>query len=96
VSRPDRSNAGRLLGTRIEVVANADGDHEAVLVDGVMSDGSVFVSRSLDPQHPAVWLDGRRLYGVDFYWNGVYQFSVDEHIPSDRPSPEGAGADRTG
>jgi hypothetical protein len=69
---------------RIDVLTNADGDHVGLLIDGTASSSRLFTSRSLDPAHPAVWLDGQRVYGVDLHWNGAYQFS----IPSSVDSPQ--------
>jgi hypothetical protein len=72
---------------RIDVLTNADGDHVQLLIDGAASRQRLFTSRSLDPAHPAVWLDGQRMYGVDLHWNGVHQFSVPE---SEVTSPQQA------
>ena len=90
----DGSLAGqRVPGTRVELFTDADGDHVGLLIDGVSTAGSLFVSRSLDPSNPAVWLDGRRLYGVDLYWNTVYQFSVPQETFAGRPTSEEAEAE---
>ena len=72
---------------RIDVYTDAEGDHLRVLIDGVASSSRVFTSRSMDPAHPAVWLDGRRVYGVDLHWNGTYQFRVPESVDVPRPLP---------
>ena len=88
---PQDSLAGPYApGTRVEVFTDADGDHVGLLIDGVTAAGSLFTSRSLDPKNPAVWLDGRRLYGVDLYWNTVYQFSVPQETFAGRPTSEEA------
>jgi hypothetical protein len=63
---------------RIDVYTDAYGDHVRLLVDGEASSSHLFTSRSLDPAHAAVWLDGRRVYGVDLFWNGTFQFAVPE------------------
>jgi hypothetical protein len=67
---------------RIDVLTNADGDHVELLLDGIASSRRLFTSRSLDPAHPAVWLDGQRVYGVDLHWNGAYQFSIPDLVGS--------------
>ena len=95
MTAPDASPTEALACARIEVFANADGDHIGLVIDGLANAGSLFISRSLDPKHPAVWLDGKRQYGVGVYWNGVYQFSVPEQVPTDSPTTEGAQADRS-
>jgi hypothetical protein len=78
--------------TRIDVFTDANGDHVQLTLDGVPSASRLFTSRSLDPAHPAVWLDGRRVYGVDLHWNGAYQFSVPEPAKEIRPQ-ETSGAE---
>ena len=77
---------------RIDVYTDADGEHVRLLIDGVASSSHLFTSRSMDPAHPAVWLDGRRVYGVDVHWNGTYQFGVPESAEVNRPQ-ETSGAE---
>jgi hypothetical protein len=76
---------------RIDVYTNADGDHVRLLIDGVASSSRLFTSRSMDPANPAVWLDGRRVYGVEVHWNGTYQFGVPEAAEAVSP-PQTSGA----
>jgi hypothetical protein len=79
--------------TRIDLYTDANGDHIQVLIDGVTSSSLVFTSRSMDPAHPAVWLDGRRVYGVELHWNGTHQFSVpaaDVNLPQQTSGAETA------
>jgi hypothetical protein len=76
--------------TRIDVLTNADGDHVQLLIDGMTSPQRLFTSRSLDPAHPAVWLDGQRVYGVDLHWNGVLQFSIPDAGATSRQQASGA------
>ena len=77
---------------RIDVYTDADGDHVQLLIDGVASSSHLFTSRSMDPAHPAVWLDGQRVYGVDVHWNGTYQFGVPQAAEGTRPQ-ETSGAE---
>lgn len=72
--------------TRIEVFTNADGDHLAVRVNGRATEGSLFTSKSMDPDNRAVWLDGQRVYDVELHWNGTYQFTVPAESQVDAPA----------
>jgi hypothetical protein len=66
---------------RIDVFTDDDGVHQRMLVDGLPSPARIFISRSLDPAHPAIWLDGKRKHDVEFYWNGTFQFMVGKDWP---------------
>jgi hypothetical protein len=84
----------KVMMSRIDVYTDVNGDHVQLLLDGVPTSSRLFTSRSLDPAHPAVWLDGRRVYGVSLHWNGAYQFSIPEEAVESLPQPT-SGAETT-